>query len=158
MSTHFYQRWSFSLLLRISYCFCQSFQIISITNLLYMPAICFKTFCYVFIKRKSGITFNRNMVVVIKIYHISELQMTCKGSSFCSYAFHYITITADCINSIVKQIKSRFIVTCGKMLLCYRKSYSVGKSLSQRTSGYIYPVYQSKLRMPCSFTMQLPEI
>ena len=56
--------------------------------------------------------------------------MAGKGSGFGSYTFHHIAIAADGIYIIIKKIKTRLVITCGKMFLGYGKANTIGKTLS----------------------------
>ena len=70
----------------------QSVDIFGIGNAQYLPAVCFKTFAYIFAESNFGIAFNGNMVVIIKINKFAQTQSTSQRCRFACNAFHLVAV------------------------------------------------------------------
>ena len=123
-----------------------------------MPAVGFKTLGNVFIKSQIGITFDGDVVIVVKINHVSQTEMAGERGSFRGDAFHHITVAADGVNFIIENFKIRLIVACCHILLRDRHSNTIRKTLSQRSGCDFNSWCQAVFRVAGRNAVKLTEI
>ena len=70
------------------------------------------------------------MVVVVKEDELAELEVAGDGSGFGGYPFHHVTVAADPVDMIVKELEPRLVEAGGHVLLGDRKTYSIGETLT----------------------------
>ncbi|MNM93770.1 hypothetical protein D3C81_1061540 [compost metagenome] len=155
---YFDQGWTSQITLTFLNCCFNSSQIIAILNKQRLPAICLETLSHILREAKVQLTVERNIVGVVQEDQFTKLKMACKGSSFTSYTFHQVTVTANSIGEMINNFEIVTVVSSSKLSFSKSHTNSHCNTLSKRTSCSINTCSMSELWMPWCFAAPLTEL
>ena len=112
---------------------------------------------YILGKSNSGISFNGNVIRIIKDRQFVQIQCSGKRQRFGRNPLHKTSITAKRVGSMVYKRKSFPVKFCSKMALRHCKAYRHRKSCPQGSRSSIHSGSMAILRMPRGQRIHLPK-
>ncbi len=119
--------------------FSQRFQVVGIVNASNIPTETLESLADVFAECQFGVTFDRDVVVVVQPAQIVQLQMSGDRSGFAGDSFHQVAVAANSVDVVVKQRVIRRVVVCGQPFLGHRHADRVADAGTKRTRGRFNP-------------------
>src|SRR6267154_6583389 len=136
VAIHDDKRWTIVGLLERAETRANHVQIICVSDVRDVPAVCGKSRGYVFGKRERSSSLDRDPVAVVNPAEIGKLKMAGKRRGFAGNSLHHAAVACERIDiEIVEVLKPRLVVARAKPTPGERHSHAVGDALSQWARG-----------------------
>ena len=136
----------------------QCLQIVAVINPLDMPAVSHKSTGAVFGKCDIRITFDGNVIIIVKIDQLSQAQVPRQRSRLMGDTFHEIPITDNAVGKMVHYVMTGSIKAFSQVAFGQSHAYAIGKALSQRAGGGLHPRCEPVFGMAGCLAAPLAEI
>src|SRR5215469_17467320 len=131
--------------------------IIGIPDTQYIPTIGEEARSDILRKGNASVALNGDVVVVPGPAETVESEVSGKRRGFGRYAFHHATVAAHCIDVVIEDVESRFVVAMGQPFLGNCHAYAGRHPLPQRSRRCLDARDPVIFAMPWSLAAELPK-